>query len=230
MVYNLDLHVHSMYSWDSTLHPEKIIKIAQKKGLSGIAVVDHNTVMGAIKTVSFADDDFIVIIGSEISTDKGDVIGLFLNENITSRNFMDVLDEIKDQGAVSILPHPYKNKHADPAELIRYVNLVEGLNARVSKELNKKACALSVKFGMRIVAGSDAHMSFEVGRVQTILTEEQTFTNSEEIRKYLLTKKMIVQGREWPSYVRLLSAANGKYKKDGIASLINAGLHKVSMW
>lgn len=229
-MYNFDLHVHTTYSADSILSPEKAIKMARKKGLSGMAVTDHNTIMGAIKTMSFAGDDVMVIIGSEIDTDKGDVIGLFLNEEIKSTCFMDVLDEIKGQGGISILPHPYKNKHTDPAQLIRHVDLVEGINARTPKKLNDKACALSEKFGMRVVGGSDAHISFEVGRVQTIFTGEKTFSDSDDVKKSLLKEKMIVQGSESPYHVRMLSAGIGKYKTDGMAGLVTAGLRKVSGW
>ncbi len=226
-LYNLDLHVHSIYSHDSNLNLERIIKIAKKKGLSGIAITDHNTVGGAVKARSFAGDNFMVIIGSEITTDKGDVIGLFLNENIMSRHFMEVLDEINDQGGLSILPHPYKNKFADPIELIRYVDMVEGMNARIPKKANDKACALSKKFGMRIVAGSDAHTSFEVGRMQTIFADEQTFDDSEDIKKHLLKGKVNVWGSESPYYIRMLSTGIGRYKTNGMTGLANAGLRKV---
>ena len=60
-MYNLDLHVHSMYSPDSTLQPERIIKLSKKRGLSGIAITDHNTMAGAIKMKSLEGDDFMVI-------------------------------------------------------------------------------------------------------------------------------------------------------------------------
>ena len=226
-MYNLDLHVHSIYSRDSTLQPERIIKISKKRGLSGIAITDHNTMAGVIKMKSLVDDDFMVIPGSEISTDKGDVIGLFLNENITSRRFIDVIDIIKDQGGISILPHPYKNKFADPADLIRNVDMVEVMNARISKKLNEKASILSKKFGKSIVAGSDAHTSFEIGRMRSILTGEQIFNNSEDIRKYLLNGNVNVWGNASPFHIRMLSRGIGKYNKAGITGLFNAGLRKV---
>jgi len=226
-MYSLDLHVHSIYSRDSTLKPERIIKISKKKGLSGIAITDHNTMTGAIKTKSIESDDFMVIIGSEITTDKGDVIGLFLNENIKSRRFIDVIDAINDQGGISILPHPYKNKFADPVELIKNVDMIEVMNARISKKLNDKASILSKKFGKRIVAGSDAHTSFEVGRVQSILTGGNTFCDAEDVKKYLLNGNVNIWGNESPFHIRMLSTGIGKYNKAGITGLVKAGLHKV---
>ncbi len=228
-MYSLDLHIHSIHSSDSILSPEKIIKIAVKKKLSGVAITDHNTLIGADKVKSLAGNNLIVISGSEISTNKGDVIGLFLNEDIRSRDFMEVIDEIKDQGGVSILPHPYKNKLADPVELIRYVDIVEGKNSRTPRKLNEKACRLSERFNKRIVAGSDAHTSFEIGSARTILTNGQALSNSEDIRKCLLYGDLEIKGRESPYHIRMLSAGTGKYKKNGILGLLNASLQKILM-
>ena len=226
-MFNLDLHVHSNYSYDSNLSPEKIIKISRKKGLSGIAITDHNTINGSIKAKSLAKDDIMIILGSEITTEKGDLIGLFLNDNIKSRRFIDVIDAIRDQGGISVLPHPYKNKFADPVDLIKNVDLVEVMNARISNKLNQKASILSKKFGKGIVAGSDAHTSFEVGRVQSILSGKQIFKDDEDVKKFLLNGKVNIWGNESPFYIRKLSTVIGKYNKAGMTGLFNAGLHKV---
>jgi len=226
-VFNLDLHVHSNYSYDSNLSPEKIIKISRKKGLSGIAITDHNTINGSIKAKSLAKDDIMIILGSEITTEKGDLIGLFLNDNIKSRRFIDVIDAIRDQGGISVLPHPYKNKFADPVDLIKNVDMVEVMNARISNKLNQKASILSKKFGKGIVAGSDAHTSFEVGRVQSILSGKQIFKDDEDVKKFLLNGKVNIWGNESPFYIRKLSTVIGKYNKAGMTGLFNAGLHKV---
>ncbi len=226
-MFNLDLHVHSNYSYDSNLSPEKIIKISRKKGLSGIAITDHNTINGSIKAKSLAKDDIMIILGSEITTEKGDLIGLFLNDNIKSRRFIDVIDAIRDQGGISVLPHPYKNKFADPVDLIKNVDMVEVMNARISNKLNQKASILSKKFGKGIVAGSDAHTSFEVGRVQSILSGKQIFKDDEDVKKFLLNGKVNIWGNESPFYIRKLSTVIGKYNKAGMTGLFNAGLHKV---
>lgn len=226
-MFNLDLHVHSIYSYDSKLRPEMIIKISRKIGLSGIAITDHDTMTGSMKAKSLTGDDIMVIPGSEITTEKGDLIGLFLNDNIKSRRFLDVIDAIRDQGGISVLPHPYKNKFADPEDLTKNVDLVEVMNARISKKLNQKASILSKKFRKGIVAGSDAHTSFEVGRVQSILSGKQIFNDDEDVKKSLLSGKVNIWGNESPFYNRLLSIAIGKYNKAGITGLFNAGLNKV---
>ena len=94
-----DLHIHSKYSFDSISEPKKIIKVAKNMGLNGVAITDHNTTKGGLEAKKInRDHDFLVIVGSEISTEIGDITGLFLSEEIKSRNSMEVIEEIKKQG------------------------------------------------------------------------------------------------------------------------------------
>lgn len=159
-----DLHIHSNNSQDSFLKPEKIIKMAKKKGLNGIAITDHNTIKGGLKASKInRDPDFEIIVGSEIKTEYGDVLGLYLNEEIEDRSFYNVIDEIKSQGGISILAHPYRH-YKDPEEIIGKVDLVEGFNARSKSFHNVKSCKLANKFNKSLTAGSDAHVYFEVGK------------------------------------------------------------------
>lgn len=168
-----DLHIHSKYSYDSFLSPATIIKIAKKKGLDGVAVTDHNTIKGGAEALKInKDKDFQVIVGSEIKTEYGDVIGIFLNEEIKSQTFMQVVEEIRDQDGLVILAHPFRKNIVFPTDLLKYVDLLEGFNARSPKDLNKKAGELARSFGMPITAGSDAHLGFEVGRGRTIVNGE----------------------------------------------------------
>jgi len=166
-----DLHIHSKYSYDSFLSPERIIKIAKKRGLDGIAVTDHNTIKGGVETMKInKGDNFIVIIGSEIKTEYGDVIGIFLNEEIKSQIFMQVVEDIRDQDGLVILAHPFRKGITFPTDLLKYVDLIEGFNARSPKGLNAMALELARKFNKSMTAGSDAHLGFEVGRGRTIVS------------------------------------------------------------
>ena len=85
-----DLHIHSKYSSDGVLDPEKIVKIAAKRGLNGVAITDHNTIIGGLKAKNYETEDFKVIVGSEISTERGEIIGLFLKEEIKPGNVQEV--------------------------------------------------------------------------------------------------------------------------------------------
>ena len=100
MAIEADLHVHTKYSFDCLLEPRTVIKIALMRGLSVIAITDHNTVKGSLAAIRVASsvEKLIVIPGIEVKTDMGDLIGLYVQEEIKSRDFYDVIDEIRDQG------------------------------------------------------------------------------------------------------------------------------------
>ncbi len=191
-----DLHIHSTYSHDSFLSPEAIINTAKKKGLSGVAVTDHGTIKGGLitKEVNNDDPDFTVIVGSELETEFGDVIGLFLDREVLSRNFIGVCDEIKAQGGLTVLAHPYRKGKPPADELIKWVDLIEGFNSRSSRKHNLKAQEFARVNGIPMVAGSDAHLSYEIGRGRTLLkTGTDLFKHSEE--------SLTIQGEESQYYL-----------------------------
>ena len=76
----LDLHAHSNYSLDGIAPPVQLIKYAKKVGLKGIAITDHNEIIGAVKAQKFSNDDFVVIPGIEISSNNGHILGLNIKE------------------------------------------------------------------------------------------------------------------------------------------------------
>jgi predicted metal-dependent phosphoesterase TrpH len=159
-----DLHVHSIYSKDSFLRPETILKVAKKKGLDGVAITDHNTIKGSIAAQKInRDPTFTVITGAEIKTEYGDVIGVFLQEEVRSRLFIEVVEEIKRQGGYTILAHPYR-QYGNPEALIGKVDFVEAFNSRSKKTDNIRSRSLALNNNKPFTAGSDAHLWFEVGR------------------------------------------------------------------
>jgi predicted metal-dependent phosphoesterase TrpH len=164
-----DLHIHSKYSYDSLLSPYQILKSAKKQGLDGIAVTDHNTILGGqVTRRENQDPDLEVIIGAEIKTEYGDIIGLFLNTEIVSRKFYEVIDEIKVQGGYSVLAHPYR-LNTSPEKIVGCVDCIEIFNARSSHAKNKKADELTKQYSKGITAGSDAHSPGAIGRGVCIL-------------------------------------------------------------
>ena len=167
-----DLHIHSKYSYDSFLSPKRIIKVAKRKGLHGVAITDHNTIKGGIEALKIdEDEDFQVIVGAEIRTEYGDIIGLFLEDGITTNKFEEVIEKIKSQGGLSVLAHPYR-QYKFPEEIVDKVDLVEVFNARSRKADNERAYELAKKFKKPQTAGSDAHLGFEIGRGITIVNSE----------------------------------------------------------
>lgn len=168
-----DLHVHSKYSSDGVLRPEEIIKIAIKKGLNGVAITDHNTIKGGICAKKYETDDFEVIVGSEIFTDRGDVIGLFLSEEIKSRQFHDVISEVKEQDGIIVIPHPFdelrhSSFHPEDCD-VGLIDCIEIFNSRcICPKYNDKAIEFKTKHRLNFTGGSDAHFSNEIGNAGII--------------------------------------------------------------
>ena len=166
------------------MEPKKIVKIAKERGLECIAITDHDSIAGAIEAKKYEDDEIKVLLGEEILTDCGDLIGIDIKEEILEKDFFKAVKEIKEQGGFTILPHPYKG-HKNVEEIAKHVDLIEVYNARVSPELNEKAYNLAKKLGKKYIAGSDAHLYREIGLTATQANEQnsyeilQSFKNSD---------------------------------------------------
>ncbi len=177
---NADLHIHSYYSVDSLLSPRKILLLARKKGINVVAITDHNTIKGGLKAKEFEKSIGVrVIVGAEITTDTGDIIGLHLVEEIKTRHWRDVITEIKHQGGIVVLPHPYRSQLA-VLEVAREVDVIEIYNARSTKEQNLNAASLAINFGKSVTAGSDAHFGCEIGNVIMNLGQDLAYNGIAE--------------------------------------------------
>jgi hypothetical protein len=178
----IDLHVHSAYSKDCSMRLEEIVRRARAKGLDGVAIADHGTAKGALKARRLSSQDFVVIAGAEIKTDRGEVLGYFLQEEIRSREFFEVVEEIRAQGGMVSVPHPF-----DPFRIYRlrgleelhtYVDAVEVFNARCAMQgSNRKALRFALEHGLKLTAGSDAHTYAEIGGAGVVVE------SVEDIRK-----------------------------------------------
>lgn len=189
-----DLHVHSKYSSDGYLDPKKLVKVAQKRGLSGVALTDHNTLQGGLKTKEYETEDFQIMVGSEINTDRGEVIGLFLTEEIKEKNFLEVVEEIKSQNGLVLLPHPFDQLRGNgirpEKEDSKLVDGVEVFNSRcLRKGYNDQAQMYAKKHGLNSVAGSDAHFANEIGKAGII-------TPDNEVREHLLRGDVTIFGEK----------------------------------
>jgi predicted metal-dependent phosphoesterase TrpH len=187
-----DLHSHSKYSSDGILDPKKIIKVAIKKGLDGIAVTDHNTIKGGLEAKQYETDDFKVIVGSEVMTTKGEVIGLFLSEEIKSKDFYDAIDEIKTQNGIVVIPHPFDEwRYASfpDKEDVKYIDNIEIFNSRcVKKKYNDNASKFAKKYKLGVTGGSDAHFANEIGHAGIIV-------ETDDIYEAILKNKLQVFGK-----------------------------------
>ncbi|MBN1644929.1 PHP domain-containing protein [Candidatus Woesearchaeota archaeon] len=172
-----DLHIHSKYSGCSNMSPEKILRIAKKRKLNGIAVTDHDTIKGGLETKRLnKDKNFEVIIGAEIKTKVGEILGYYLKKEIKERNPVKVIKEIHKQGGFAVIAHPFSHgwirKHlkVDLKEL-KGLDGVETHNARnIFSWENFYAVVAAEKYKLARLGGSDAHMYHEIGRGYTIFS------------------------------------------------------------
>lgn len=180
----IDFHTHTHYSYDSLMHPARILAIAKSRGLDGIVICDHDTVQGGLEAQKLnTDPHFHVIVGAEIKTTAGDITGLFLKEEIISREVNAVLDEMKAQGGLTLLNHPYQAHDLSKINFEK-VDFIEGFNARVSPEQNNKALALAQLHGKPVLSGSDAHLYGEIANAYTEVADLQTLTPLSHVNKY----------------------------------------------
>ena len=162
-----DLHMHSYHSYDCTMSPRKIVAIARTRGLQGIAVTDHGTIHGGLETQAAAPADLLVIVGAEIHTEIGDIVGLFLSGEIDSDDPIAVLSQIKDQGGLAFLPHPLRGHKVIPGEVLERLDGYEALNSRAGWFSPKTEGTSSVNWhalhGTAALGCSDAHFYSEIG-------------------------------------------------------------------
>ncbi|MFC1801692.1 PHP domain-containing protein [Nanoarchaeota archaeon] len=168
-----DLHVHTYHSICSNNRPQDIIRIAKKRKLNGLAITDHNEIKGALQTKKINQDrNFEVIIGEEVKTPQGEVLAYYLNTKIKPGPIEEVLDQIKKQGAIAVLAHPFAYRRdsfkADIKKIKNKIQAIECFNARsIFPRLDKKAHQLAQKNNLAKTGGSDAHFNFEIGRGYT---------------------------------------------------------------
>jgi predicted metal-dependent phosphoesterase TrpH len=174
-----DLHCHSSASFDSLSRPERLIAKARRIGLSHLAITDHERIDGALRTRDLAPADLTVIVGEEVRTASGDMIGLFLERPVApGLSPEETAAAIREQGGVVGLPHPFDRFRSsggdqaagdELARLASVVDYVEVHNARAYRDANPRAAAFAAEHGLPGAASSDAHSVVELGVAYTVL-------------------------------------------------------------
>ncbi|MCD6519760.1 MAG: PHP domain-containing protein [Anaerolineae bacterium] len=166
----VDLHIHTRFSNDSLTTLEDVLRWARRRGLDALAITDHNTIEGALRLAQRSP--IPIIIGEEIRTRQGELIGLFLQEPIPPNlSLRETAELIHKQGGIVYVPHPLDRvRHSAVGReallrIISQVDAIEVLNARVTFPLdNQLARELAQRYDLPQGAGSDAHQGFEIGR------------------------------------------------------------------
>ncbi len=170
---DVDLHMHTDHSYDCATPVEVLLAEASERGLGAIAVTDHNEISGALE--AHAKTNAVkVIVGEEVKTaDQGEVIGLFIEEKIQrGMTLQETIAEIKRQGGLVYVPHPFDRLHSVPdyehlLAVLDDVDAIEVFNPRVAiSEFNDEAVRFAAKYRVPAGAGSDAHVPQGLGSVR----------------------------------------------------------------
>ena len=213
-----DLHIHTIHSEDATTPLERIIDRCLDIGINCIAITDHNTIAGALKMKSIAP--FNVIIGEEIQTTTGEVIGYFLEEEIPKGlTAEETARMIKEQGGLVCIPHPFdrlrlSTLHRPTLEtLLPYIDIIEVFNSRVLLlRYNIMAKRFNHTHSLLASAGSDAHTLGEIGNTYV---EMPDFNDKDQFLTALARGR--IRGRRastwvhlWSNWARLENALRGR--------------------
>jgi predicted metal-dependent phosphoesterase TrpH len=160
----VDCHLHTVASGDAVLTLEELADRARQTGLDVVCITDHNVTTAAVQAAE-RDLGVRIIVGEEIRTPDGDLIGLFLTERIPYvLPLAEVIGRIKAQHALVYVPHPFDLARSSLGRVLpglcaeQAVDVIEVFNAKVADPaLNQQAADLARAFGLPGGAGSDAH-------------------------------------------------------------------------
>ena len=209
---DVDLHMHTSHSHDCATDPEALVDHCIEQGLGAIAVTDHNEISGAVEAAALGKP-ITVIIGEEVKTSQGEVIGLFLTERIEKGMPMaETIAAIQSQGGLVLMPHPFDRLHTipDSATLLRHldeVDVFEVYNSRLLFDsFNDDALRFATKYNLVQSAGSDAHVLQGIG---TAINRIPAFDGPEEFLVAMRHNEIIrrpknllyLQGLKWAQQV-----------------------------
>ncbi|MBR1930270.1 MAG: PHP domain-containing protein [Lachnospiraceae bacterium] len=223
----LETHIHTRYSKDSLLCFLPLYLKCRLLHISVVAITEHNNIAGAQKFSDFCKkhgNRLSVIIGDEIFTSQGEIIGLFLKEEIMpGQTAKETIRQIKEQGGIVYVPHPYDLKRSKTvlqeeaiAENCDVIDCIEVHNGRnISADYSTKQRAIADKYGINYVIGSDAHTWLEIGRnymnIRNVPANADEFRD--EIKKATFhTKGCLKLSHQITKVVKLLKMiAKGNY-------------------
>lgn len=192
----VELHSHTHYSRDCLTTFKQIVKRCRQLGIDKIAITDHNTADGALVFAQLEPD--LIIPGEEIMTEEGEILAFFVQETIPSGLTPDeTIRRLRDQGAFISVSHPFDRlrKGAWTLEqlnlIIDKVDAIEVFNARCMwAEDNDQAIAYAEEHSVLGTVGSDAHIPYEFGKANLLMTP---FENAGSFAEALKSAEQDVQ-------------------------------------
>lgn len=174
----VELHVHTCFSPDSLMSLQQLADTCKRKRIDCIAITDHNTIQGAVAFKKHFSD-IKVIIGEEISTAEGEIIGYFMQQGIKpGLSAASTIAAIKEQGGLVCVPHPFDRrrsgvlKESALQQNLEQIDILEGFNARnLSDSANCAAFRFAQAHHKVTSVGADAHTYQELGRCRILMDD-----------------------------------------------------------
>jgi len=182
-VLSVELHAHSSLSYDGRDPVELLLAQAQAVGLDALAVTDHDEIDASLEAAELAPEYGLVgIPGMEVTSEAGHVLAFGITELVPEGlPYDDTLDNIRDQGGIAVVPHPFQSsRHGVAANITREqlarADAIEVYNSRLfTGRANRKAERFAASRGLPMTAGSDAHIGEMVGQAVTeVGTEDRS--------------------------------------------------------
>ncbi len=207
-----DLHCHTNFSGiahflripfpESVIPPEKMVDRAIRNNLDVLSITDHDEIKGAYRAKKYAQQNKLevdIVIGEEITTLDGELLGLFIQELIPpGKTVEESIDLIHEQGGFAVAPHPYSYHCPSLGDKIKTLNLdgVEILNGFHRDPYVNKLAEQHTLMSLAQVGGSDAHSTIWLGMTYT----EFMGVSGEEL--YQCIKKRQTKPMGNPAYLR----------------------------
>jgi len=177
----VDMHSHTMWSGDSTTTPDEIVEAVAESGLDVLCITDHHSIRGAQQLAPrLAALGCRVIVGEELRTHHGEIIGLFLRERLPhGMASAEAAAAVRAQGGLVYVPHPFDpTKHNLAEQALAalvgdgLVDAVEVLNAKTALPgLDARAAAFAADHDLAPGAGSDAHVPDALGAAFMVMPD-----------------------------------------------------------
>ncbi|HWO93861.1 MAG TPA: PHP domain-containing protein [Dehalococcoidia bacterium] len=201
-----DLHTHTIFSPDSAITPDEFVRRCVAAGLDCVAVTEHDTIDGALYVRDIAP--FRVVIGEEVRSREGEIIGLFLRETVPpGLSAEETVMRIREQGGVVAIPHPFDRFRDGLGEdamlrILPEIDVIEVFNGRIRLARdNEHAERFARQYGITMAGGSDAHSASEVGRTYVVMPD---FETPAEFLDSLCSATIV--GRRAPRWVYAMSS------------------------
>lgn len=203
-----DLHIHSQHSDGAHDIPTILAHVATHTDLRVIAITDHDCISGALEARALAPRYGLeVVIGEEVSTDRGHLLALFIRDQVPSGlSIPETVAAVHEQGGIAVLAHPCDRicnsplRHRPRPTLDDWRSFgldgLEGINGcQLDPLANPRSQAMARRLCLASTGGSDAHHKDVIGVAHTLFRGR----SAGDLRRALLERATIASGRRWSS-------------------------------